>query len=155
MPGDARPKKKTIRMIPQARTPAHEQDPHERACNFDEVNLGYLVEDAQLEAERCLMCPEQPCVAGCPVGIAIPDFIQRITARDYRGAYDVITSTNLLPAVCGRVCPQESQCEGSCTVGDTLEGLAPERKLSNDKAVIAFKALMYEIDNVKAQHKGS
>ena len=65
MPGDARPKKKTIRMIPQARTPAHEQDPAERACNFDEVNLGYLVEDAQLEAERCLMCPEQPCVSAC------------------------------------------------------------------------------------------
>ena len=124
MPGDARPKKKTIRMIPQARTPAHEQDPAARACNFDEVNMGYLVEDAQLEAERCLMCPEQPCVAGCPVGVAIPDFIQRITARDYRGAYDVITSTNLLPAVCGRVCPQESQCEGSCTVGDTLEPVA-------------------------------
>jgi len=124
MPGDARPRKKTIRMIPQARTPAHEQDPRERACNFGEVNQGYLVEDAQLEAERCLMCPEQPCVAGCPVGVAIPDFIQRITARDYRGAYDVITSTNLLPAVCGRVCPQESQCEGSCTVGDTLEPVA-------------------------------
>jgi len=124
MPGDARPRKKTIRMIPQARTPAHEQDPRERACNFGEVNQGYLIEDAQLEAERCLMCPEQPCVAGCPVGVAIPDFIQRITARDYRGAYDVITSTNLLPAVCGRVCPQESQCEGSCTVGDTLEPVA-------------------------------
>ncbi len=124
MPDDARPKKKTIRMIPQARTPAHEQDPGERVCNFDEVNQGYLVEDAQLEAERCLMCPEQPCVAGCPVGVMIPDFIQRITARDYRGAYDVITSTNLLPAVCGRVCPQESQCEGSCTVGDTLEPVA-------------------------------
>ena len=81
-------------------------------------------QDAQLEAERCLMCPEQPCVAGCPVGVAIPDFIQRITARDYRGAYDVITATNLLPAVCGRVCPQESQCEGTCTVGDTLEPVA-------------------------------
>jgi len=124
MPDDARPKKKTIRMIPQARTPAHEQDPGERICNFDEVNQGYLIEDAQLEAERCLMCPEQPCVAGCPVGVMIPDFIQRITARDYRGAYDAITSTNLLPAVCGRVCPQESQCEGSCTVGETLEPVA-------------------------------
>jgi glutamate synthase (NADPH/NADH) small chain len=120
----AQKKKKTIRMIPQARTPAHEQEPHVRARNFDEVSCGYLVEDAQLEAERCLMCPDQPCVRGCPVNIAIPDFIERITEKDYRGAYDVITATNLLPAVCGRVCPQESQCEGVCTVGDTLEPVA-------------------------------
>jgi glutamate synthase (NADPH/NADH) small chain len=119
-----RKKKKTIRMIPQARTPAHEQDPQERARNFKEVNCGYLVEDAQLEAERCLMCPEQPCVGGCPVNIAIPDFIQKITDRDYRGAYDVITASNLLPSVCGRVCPQESQCEGVCTVGESLEPVA-------------------------------
>jgi len=119
-----RKKKKTIRMIPQARTPAREQDPKERARNFSEVNCGYRVEDALLEAERCLMCPEQPCVSGCPVAIAIPDFIQRITDRDYRGAYDVITGTNLLPAVCGRVCPQENQCEGVCTVGESLEPVA-------------------------------
>jgi glutamate synthase (NADPH/NADH) small chain len=120
----AQKKKKTIRMIPQARTPAHEQDPLVRAKNFEEVNCGYLVEDAQLEAERCLMCPDQPCVRGCPVNIAIPDFIEKITEKDYRGAYDVITATNLLPAVCGRVCPQESQCEGVCTVGESLESVA-------------------------------
>jgi glutamate synthase (NADPH/NADH) small chain len=119
-----RKKKKTIRMIPQARTPALEQDPKERARNFGEVNCGYRVEDAQLEAERCLMCPEQPCVSGCPVNIAIPDFIQKITDRDYRGAYDVITASNLLPSVCGRVCPQENQCEGVCTVGESLEPVA-------------------------------
>jgi len=117
-------KKKTIRMIPQARTPAHEQDPRERACNFLEVTHSYNVEEAQLESERCLMCPDQPCVRGCPVNISIPDFIERITERDYRGAYDVITEANLLPAVCGRVCPQENQCEGVCTVGDTLEPVA-------------------------------
>ncbi len=119
-----RKKKKTIRMIPQARTPAREQDPKERARNFKEVNCGYLVEDAQLEAERCLMCADQPCVRGCPVNIAIPDFIEKITDRDYRGAYDVITASNLLPSVCGRVCPQESQCEGVCTVGESLEPVA-------------------------------
>jgi len=117
-------KKKTIRMIPQARTPAHEQDPLERARNFDEVNRGYRAEDALLEAERCLMCPDQPCVRGCPVGISIPNFIQKITEKDFRGAYDVITTTNLLPAVCGRVCPQENQCEGVCTVGESLEPVA-------------------------------
>ncbi len=124
IPDGPRRKKKTIRMIPQARTPMREQDPQARARNFEEVNCGYLVEDALLEAERCLMCPDQPCVRGCPVNIAIPDFIQKITEKDFRGAYDVITATNLLPAVCGRVCPQENQCEGVCTVGDSLEPVA-------------------------------
>jgi glutamate synthase (NADPH/NADH) small chain len=101
-----------------------EQAPAERVRNFDEVACGYRVEDALREAERCLQCPEQPCVAGCPVGIDIPRFILRISEKNYHGAYDVITDTNLLPAVCGRVCPQENQCEGVCTVGDSLEPVA-------------------------------
>ncbi|MGB5101965.1 MAG: NADPH-dependent glutamate synthase [Steroidobacteraceae bacterium] len=117
-------KKKTIRTIPQERTPPREQDPAVRARNFDEVNCGYRLEDALREADRCLMCPEQPCVSGCPVNIDIPQFIRKITEKNYHGAYDVITATNLLPAVCGRVCPQESQCEGVCTVGDSLEPVA-------------------------------
>lgn len=117
-------KKRTIRTIPQQRTPAHEQDPAARAKNFLEVNRGYLLEDALREAERCLMCPDEPCVRGCPVGINIPGFIQKIGEKNYHGAYDVITDTNLLPAVCGRVCPQENQCEGVCTVGDSLEPVA-------------------------------
>jgi glutamate synthase (NADPH) small chain len=117
-------KKKTIRTIPQERTAMREQPPQERACNFHEVALGYTVEHALREAERCLQCPDEPCVRGCPVGINIPAFIQKISEKSYRGAYEVITDTNLLPAVCGRVCPQESQCEGVCTVGDTLEPVA-------------------------------
>jgi len=76
------------------------------------------------EADRCIDCPDQPCVRGCPVGVDIPGFIRRIAERDLRGAYDTLTRTNLLPAVCGRVCPQENQCEGVCTVGDTLEPVA-------------------------------
>jgi glutamate synthase (NADPH) small chain len=117
-------KKRTIRTIPQERTPMREQDARERACNFREVSLGYSKEEALREAERCLQCPDEPCVRGCPVNIDIPAFIDKITAKNFRGAYDVITDTNLLPAVCGRVCPQESQCEGVCTVGDTLEPVA-------------------------------
>jgi glutamate synthase (NADPH/NADH) small chain len=85
------------------------------------------------------MCPEQPCVDGCPVGINIPAFIQKISDKDFRGAYDVITATNLLPAICGRVCPQETQCEGVCTVGDTLEPVAIGRleRFVGDMAITA------------------
>jgi glutamate synthase (NADPH) small chain len=117
-------KKRTIRTIPQARTPAREQDAVERAGNFREVNLGYGLEEALVESERCLLCPDEPCVRGCPVGIDIPGFIRKIGERNFHGAYDVITDTNLLPAVCGRVCPQENQCEGVCTVGESLEPVA-------------------------------
>jgi glutamate synthase (NADPH/NADH) small chain len=119
-----RPKKKTIRTIPQQRTPMREQPAAARVRNFDEVSAGYSESEAWVEAERCLVCPDQPCVAGCPVNINIPGFIQKICERDIRGAHTVLTSTNLLPAVCGRVCPQESQCEGVCTVGDSLEPVA-------------------------------
>ncbi|MCC7200101.1 MAG: NADPH-dependent glutamate synthase [Gammaproteobacteria bacterium] len=118
------PRKRTIRTIPQERTPAREQDPAVRARNFLEVNCGYTLEDALRESERCLMCADEPCVRGCPVGINIPGFIQKIGEKNLHGAYDVITDTNLLPAVCGRVCPQENQCEGVCTVGDSLEPVA-------------------------------
>jgi glutamate synthase (NADPH/NADH) small chain len=82
------------------------------------------VEDALLEAERCLDCADPPCVRGCPVGIDIPGFIRKIAGRNFHGAYDVITDTNLLPSICGRVCPQEILCEGACTVGETLAPVA-------------------------------
>jgi len=117
-------KKKTIRTIPQARTPMPEQRPETRVKNFDEVACGYRLEDALVEAERCLDCADQPCVRGCPVGIDIPGFILKVAGKNFHGAYDVITDTNLLPSVCGRVCPQESQCEGVCTVGESLEPVA-------------------------------
>ena len=97
------------------------QDPSERVRNFGEVALGYTEETAVAEAQRCLNCKNKPCVAGCPVNIAIPDFISRIKAGDFEGAYEVINSSSSLPAVCGRVCPQETQCESKCTLGIKFE----------------------------------
>lgn len=117
-------KKRTVRSIPQKRTPVRELDPEVRVKNFEEVNCGYTESEALLESERCLFCPDPKCIEGCPVSINIPGFIQKIGEKDYRGAYDVITGTNLLPAVCGRVCPQESQCEGVCVVGESLVPVA-------------------------------
>ena len=88
-----------------------EQDPNVRNKNFDEVALGYTKEMAMEEATRCLNCKNKPCVSGCPVNVPIPEFIQKVAAGDFEGAYEVITSENALPAICGRVCPQENQCE--------------------------------------------
>lgn len=116
--------KKTIRTIPQERTPIPEQAPAKRVTNFDEVALGYTLENALNEAERCLLCEDPTCISGCPVEIDIPAFIREIAKGDYRAAYDILTAENLLPAICGRVCPQEDQCEKVCQVGDTLEPVA-------------------------------
>jgi glutamate synthase (NADPH/NADH) small chain len=116
--------KKTIRTIPQERTPILLQDPKQRVKNFGEVALGYRLEDALNECERCLLCPQAACVRGCPVEIDIPGFIQKIIDKDFRGAYGIVSDANLLPAICGRVCPQEDQCECVCPVGDTLEPVA-------------------------------
>lgn len=92
-----------------------------RAHNFSEVALGYTAEIAVEEANRCLNCKNQPCISGCPVNIEIPDFISHIKTGDFEGAYQVITKSSSLPAVCGRVCPQESQCESKCTLGVKFE----------------------------------
>ncbi|MBQ7699016.1 MAG: NADPH-dependent glutamate synthase [Clostridia bacterium] len=97
------------------------QAPEVRAHNFDEVALGYTAEIALEEARRCLNCKNRPCVEGCPVNIDIPDFISRIKENDFEGAYGVITKSSSLPAVCGRVCPQETQCESKCTMGVRFE----------------------------------
>ena len=101
-----------------------EQDPAVRAKNFEEVTLGYSKAMAMEEAERCLNCKNKPCMNGCPVGVRIPEFIQCIKNEDFKGAYDIITSTNGLPAICGRVCPQENQCEGKCVRGIKGEPVA-------------------------------
>lgn len=97
------------------------QDPAVRAKNFKEVAIGYSPEIAVAEANRCLNCKNRPCVQGCPVNIAIPDFITKIKENDFEGAYQVISQSSSLPAVCGRVCPQESQCESKCTLGIKFE----------------------------------
>ena len=94
-----------------------EQDPNVRNKNFEEVALGYTKETALDEAQRCLHCKNSPCVTGCPVNVHIPDFIAKVSAGDFEGAYEEIKLTNSLPAVCGRVCPQENQCEGKCVRG--------------------------------------
>ena len=131
------PKKRTIRTIPQKRTPMPEQPARERARNFKEVACGYSLEEALRESERCLLCPDPACIEGCPVNIDIREFIRKIGEKDLRGAYDVISATNLLPAICGRVCPQESQCEEVCTVGETLEPVAIGRleRFVGDQAI--------------------
>ncbi len=97
------------------------QEPAVRAHNFDEVALGYTAEIAVEEANRCLNCKNKPCISGCPVNIEIPDFIGHIKNGDFEGAYQVISKSSSLPAVCGRVCPQESQCECKCTLGVKFE----------------------------------
>ena len=99
------------------RVPVREQDPKVRAANFDEVCLGYNEEEAVQEAERCLHCKKPQCVAGCPVNINIPEFIHALKEREFGSAYDVISQSSSLPAICGRVCPQERQCEGKCIRG--------------------------------------
>lgn len=97
------------------------QQPEVRARNFEEVALGYAPEIAVAEAQRCLNCKNKPCVNGCPVNIAIPDFISKIKESDFEGAYQIISQSSSLPAVCGRVCPQETQCESKCTLGIKFE----------------------------------
>ncbi len=99
------------------------QAPEVRAHNFSEVALGYDEQTAVAEAGRCLNCPNRPCVEGCPVNVQIPDFIAKVKERDFEGAYQIINRTSSLPAVCGRVCPQETQCECRCTLGKKFEAV--------------------------------
>lgn len=99
------------------KVPVREQEPKVRATNFEEVCLGYNMEEAMSEAERCINCKNAQCVKGCPVAIDIPGFISKVKTGEIEAAYQVISESSALPAVCGRVCPQESQCEGKCIRG--------------------------------------
>ena len=105
------------------KNPMPTQAPEVRAHNFDEVATGYTTEIALDEASRCLNCKNRPCVSGCPVNVNIPDFIARIKEGDFEGAYQIISETSSLPAVCGRVCPQETQCESVCTLSKKFEAV--------------------------------
>jgi glutamate synthase (NADPH/NADH) small chain len=118
------------------------QDPLERGHNMDEVALGYTEAQARVEAARCLQCKNAPCVPGCPVAIDIPGFIALVANGEYRGAADVIRNANLLPAICGRVCPQEKQCQLPCTLGKALKGV--------DKAVQIGRLERFVADRERA-----
>jgi glutamate synthase (NADPH/NADH) small chain len=123
MTGAGGEKKQPAKIIPH-KTPIPEQDPRKRRSNFDEVSLGYTPEMAQTEAGRCMNCKDPKCVAGCPARVPIPRFIQAIKAGEFDRALSIVRSENLLPAVCGRVCPQESQCEQLCILGKKFEPVA-------------------------------
>ncbi|MGK5083462.1 NADPH-dependent glutamate synthase [Bdellovibrionota bacterium FG-1] len=115
--------KKVKELAPHA-TPMRERNAEERSHNFLEVNLGYSIEDALKEAERCIQCKIPRCVAGCPVNVDIPNFIRHLLIRDFTGALDVINGSNPFPSICGRVCPQESQCESQCVLKKNIEPVA-------------------------------
>lgn len=115
---------KNIRSIAPRRVPMPHQSPEIRRRNFEEVNLGLEMDAAVIEADRCLRCKKPRCVPGCPVSIDIPGFISALARRDIRQSYRILKASNALPAVCGRVCPQETQCEATCVVGAKMEPVA-------------------------------
>ncbi|MDD4121194.1 MAG: NADPH-dependent glutamate synthase [Clostridia bacterium] len=130
-------------MAVQKRNKPLEQDPIERGKNFKEVSLGFTAEVALNEAMRCLQCKTAPCISGCPVGINIPGFIKKMKEKDFGGAASVISESNLLPAICGRVCPQETQCEEKCVlnkVGSPVAIGALERFVGDYKIAQGEKA---------------
>lgn len=115
---------KKLREIESTKVPMPERDASARSRTFDEVSMGYSLSEALREAERCLQCKRPTCISGCPVSIDIPRFIRHLLVKDVDGALSVIHESNVLPSVCGRVCPQESQCEAQCVIGKRLEPVA-------------------------------
>ena len=105
----------------KTKTPMPCADPRERRQTFQEVATGYTVDMAKQEADRCIQCKNRPCIAGCPVEIDIPAFVQQVADGDFYAAFRTLTAKNVLPAICGRVCPQEEQCEKLCTLGVKFE----------------------------------
>ncbi|MCB9653715.1 MAG: NADPH-dependent glutamate synthase [Deltaproteobacteria bacterium] len=115
---------KKLREVAPEQNKMPERDAHERVESFQEVNLGYATADALAEAERCIQCKIPTCIAGCPVSIDIPRFIRHLLVRDVDGALEVINESNLFPSICGRVCPQETQCESQCIIGKKMAPVA-------------------------------
>ena len=127
--------------------PMPEQDAKARARNMKEVALGYDAEAAKKEASRCLQCPAKPCMKGCPVSINIPGFLAKAAEGDFEGAIKIIKETSLLPSVCGRVCPQEKQCQKFCTMGKLLKDV--------DKAVAIGRVERFCADLERESGKGA
>ncbi len=135
--------------VKRDRVPVREQDPKVRARNFEEVCLGYNEEEAVAEAERCLNCKKAMCVGGCPVNINIPAFIEQVKNRDFEKAAQIIGESSALPAVCGRVCPQETQCEGKCILGIKGQPVA----IGKLERFVADWAREHNIDPIPAKEK--
>ena len=131
------------------RVPVREQDPKVRATNFDEVCLGYNMEEAMEEASRCINCKNAKCIQGCPVAINIPAFIKEVKEGNFEGAYKTIGLSSALPAICGRVCPQETQCEGKCIRGIKGESIS----IGKLERFVADYALEHDIKPVGADKK--
>ena len=128
------------------------QSAKERIHNMDEVALGYTEDIAVLEANRCLNCKNKPCVTGCPVSIDIPSFIEKVQKRDFKGALDVIQQESILPSICGRVCPQESQCQKYCTVGKALKDVDKAVQIGRlERFVADYNAGEENLPEIKAE----
>ncbi len=130
---------KKLREIEPTKVPMPERDPGVRSRTFDEVTLGYSLSEAMREAERCLQCSRPTCISGCPVSIDIPRFIRHLLVKDVDGALGVIREANILPSVCGRVCPQESQCESQCVIARKMEpvGIGRLERFIGDHGTVA------------------